>query len=522
MKKIILLLGLGLLLLPGIAGADSTSIDLNNYYFAHANMPGEYVLKDKYNNTVLKGDYSQNDGHVIQISFRNWHASGSNKVVINLPDGSQKTVTNGETVTFPSNPKQVSLTLVKTDYTESYVEVSTTNVYDQSNGGVNLTYTFTGSPPSSFGSLGPGTPTSSPTPKPTATPNPTTTPIVTPKPTYVAGNLMAYRTGRTLIEWANEPPNTSKYEVYRDGVLAATLPAGTYQYNFPDPSDIDADYDIKAISSSGNVLAKTTLIIRVGPGTEDPEPTPNPTDPGDGGENGGTNPQPSCNDVCQNIKDQLKCPGWDDYMGAWSDMIKGSLPPPPDWENVAAIMRDTIVPSMGQEIVNRSPEIARIIADELQSREKAVSPPPTIADFKPNVPRITDTPKVNANLTDNVPNFTPDYTEDKGFVIPDPASIQFNDNTDKGYEYQPIESATPTFAAAIEPSSTDKGYKDADPVEIKPPAYVGGRYTPEETPPPYKPEATEVPMPQYTGSENTGDYRNYSSPSETFKAYGGG
>lgn len=32
-------------------------------------------------------------------------------------------------------------------------------------------------------------------------------------------------------------------------------------------------------------------------------------------------------------------------------------------------MNDTIVPDMVQEIVNRSPEIARIIADELQSRD---------------------------------------------------------------------------------------------------------------------------------------------------------
>ncbi|MFD5023382.1 hypothetical protein ACFWMP_31295 [Paenibacillus sp. NPDC058367] len=252
--------------------------------------------------------------------------------------------------------------------------------------------------------------------------------------------------------------------------------------------------------------------------TTSPSESPNPTDPG-----GGTGDPGECSAACQSLIDQLECPEWDEYMGAWADMIRGTYPPPPNWYNVAEIMRDTIVPSMGQEMVNRSPEIARIIADEFQSREKAVSPPPTIADFKPNVPRISDTPKVSGNLNDNVPNFQPDYSEDKGFVIPDPASIQFNDNSDKGYEYQPINSATPTFSAPVEPSATDKGYKDSEPTEITPPKYVGGRYTPEETAPPYKPD--EVPddtMPGYGGNENTGDYRNYNSKKEVFQGYKGG
>lgn len=251
--------------------------------------------------------------------------------------------------------------------------------------------------------------------------------------------------------------------------------------------------------------------------TVSPSSKPDPTDPG-----GGTGDPGECSAACQSLIDQLECPEWDEYMGAWADMIRGTYPPPPNWYNVAEIMRDTIVPSMGQEMVNRSPEIARIIADEFQSREKAVSPPPTIADFKPNVPRISDTPKVSGNLNDNVPNFQPDYSEDKGFVIPDPASIQFNDNSDKGYEYQPIDSATPTFSAPIEPSATDKGYKDSEPTEITPPKYVGGRYTPEETAPPYKPEEVlDDTMPGYGGNETTGDYRNYKVTEEKFMEYKG-
>ncbi|MEK4493989.1 hypothetical protein NYE44_30520 [Paenibacillus sp. FSL L8-0493] len=258
--------------------------------------------------------------------------------------------------------------------------------------------------------------------------------------------------------------------------------------------------------------------------TVSPSASPNPTDPGGGTTDpgSGTGDPEECTAACQAMIDQLKCPQWDEYMSAWADMIRGTYPPPPNWYNVAEIMRDTIVPSMGQEMVNRSPEIAKIIADEFQSREKAVSPPPTISDFKPTVPRISDTPKVSGNLNDNVPNFQPDYSEDKGFVIPDPASIQFNDNSDKGYEYQPIDSATPTFSAPAEPSATDKGYKDADPVEITPPKYVGGRYTPEETAPPYKAEDDgSNEMPNYSGSENSGDYMDYKTKTEEFKEYEG-
>lgn len=255
--------------------------------------------------------------------------------------------------------------------------------------------------------------------------------------------------------------------------------------------------------------------------TVSPSANPDPTNPGSGtgDPEGGT----ECTAACQTIIDQLECPEWDEYMSEWAEMIRGTYPPPPNWYNVADIMRNTIVPAMGQEIVNRSPEIARIIADEFQSREKAVSPPPSIADFKPTVPRITDTPKVTGNLTDNVPNFQPDYSEDKGFVIPDPGSIQFNDNSDKGYEYQPIDTATPTFSASVEPSATDKGYKDAEPVEIKPPKYVGGRYTPEETAPPYTADdVQDDTMPGYGGNENTEDYLDFKPTKEVFQEYKGG
>jgi hypothetical protein len=43
--------------------------------------------------------------------------------------------------------------------------------------------------------------------------------------------------------------------------------------------------------------------------------------------------------------DLFNCPGWDQYMGKL-DEIKSAIPPVPNWDQVAATFRDTIVPRM--------------------------------------------------------------------------------------------------------------------------------------------------------------------------------
>ncbi|MED4605568.1 hypothetical protein [Paenibacillus validus] len=246
-----------------------------------------------------------------------------------------------------------------------------------------------------------------------------------------------------------------------------------------------------------------------------PGETPGGGDPGGGG---GT-PTESC-DGCQIINDMLDCPEWDTYMGEWSKMIKNSVPPAPDWQQVANVMRDTIVPAIGNELLNKMPQYADIIADELQSREKAVSAPGQLPTFNPAVPTMTDLPsKFEQSVTDNVPSFEPDFSGSQPFVIPDPMTALDMSTDDKqgGYQHNPNPDRTaPTYTKTEAEPEPDIGYKEMPEVTVTPPAYQN-RNTNSSTPAPgYKqanPTAAEpnrsyqitnsAPMPTYTDTNAT-------------------
>lgn len=221
--------------------------------------------------------------------------------------------------------------------------------------------------------------------------------------------------GSFQVGW--EPANGStQYEIYKDGQLLQTTNGTNFTMNG------QGSVSIVGKDANGNVVSESDLNVT------------------------------NCTEECQRIKDALSCPDWPKYMGEWSDMIKRSLPPPPDWQEVANIMRDTIVPAA-----------AKAIGDDLESREKPVSPPNPLPEFNPIVPTLTDLPtKIDTDLTQNIPSFDPDFSQSSPFVIPEP-NINDLGETDKqgGYQYQ-----TPTFNApsynkkspTIEP---DKGYHGA-------------------------------------------------------------
>ncbi|MBP1897058.1 hypothetical protein, partial [Paenibacillus lactis] len=264
---------------------------------------------------------------------------------------------------------------------------------------------------------------------------------------------------------------------------------------------------------------------------EDVPPNNGGTDPGGGGTptpDPGTNPDPTdpggteeCPPGCQAIIDALECPEFDEYLGRWASII----PPPPDWNQVAGIMRDTIVPAMGQEIVNRSPEIARIIADELQSREKAVQPPPPLPTYRTPepMPVLRDIPnKIPFDVESGTPNFEPDYTESKPFSIPDPLNVPL-DNTDSGYDYPTqTDDSSPAYRSVTR-IDQDKGYQGKPSQDTSSPGYQVKDPTGEPVPdyyyinggktkvPIYKPrDTTPTPAPDYDsdpGAVNTPGYK---------------
>ena len=76
---------------------------------------------------------------------------------------------------------------------------------------------------------------------------------------------------------------------------------------------------------------------------------PSPTDPSNPNPTEPTEPEYEyplwCDEECR----VFECPQWDEYMYKL-DQIKNAIPPPPNWQSVANIMRDTIVPNLMNEV----------------------------------------------------------------------------------------------------------------------------------------------------------------------------
>jgi hypothetical protein len=73
------------------------------------------------------------------------------------------------------------------------------------------------------------TPTPSPTPTPTSTPTPTPTPTATPSPTPTPGGIVLAASGRRVqrrqtVDLTWSPVTSANIDIYRDGVVIATVP----------------------------------------------------------------------------------------------------------------------------------------------------------------------------------------------------------------------------------------------------------------------------------------------------------
>lgn len=488
------------------AQAFAISVDLNNYFYASANAPGTYNLQMKSGATVIYGDAAQNDALIKNVVFEAKGFGAGDVLRLRISTGATYDFVAGSKMDFnlpiPSNT--ISAQLIKTKYNESWVSLRSLTADDRSAGG-DVDYYFNGTPPVSYGDLGTGTaptPTPSATPKPTPEPTPTptpATPIPTPTPTPCPpppdrpATMSWAPTGEPLkykVSWS--PVNGAiGYNVYLDGQLIDNVGGTEATIVLTGPGKYNVS--VRAMGACGQQSDEMMIPLE-----------------GDGNT---TPPDPEGCGTCDKLAELLKCPEYGQLMSDLSGAIKDALPPPPNWHEVAGIMRDTIVPAMGNEMVKRSPEMAKIFADEFTSREKPVAAPGPIPTFNPDVPKLQDMPsKVEGNLTDNVPNFTPDYSEDKGFSIPDPMDLKYDDK-DKGYTYpQKQDLSSPEYKKTerIEP---DKGYNGKQPDSVTAPDYKNtnkGANAPvptfapkgsgSSTPPPY--QGNSAPMPGYqTGSQ---------------------
>lgn len=217
--------------------------------------------------------------------------------------------------------------------------------------------------------------------------------------------------GTITLNW-DVQSDADHYDVYQDGVKVGDTTGSSYQI------DEVGTYTVVAVNAEGDILGESDYIT----------PDTMPTD-----ETGSED----C-DACTWLTETLACPAWDEYMGEWKGMLNEVFNAS-HYQMVADIMTDTIVPAMGQELVDRAPAISEILADELQSREKPVAAPPApdSVNYEPpeELPELTDIPEViESDITEDVPNFEPDYSESDAFDLTDPMDIELSDE-DAGYNY---------------------------------------------------------------------------------------
>lgn len=324
------------------------------------------------------------------------------------------------------------------------------------------------------------TPTASPTSTPSPTPTPSTNPSPTPSnslspPTGITVLKPSSELGSTSLSW-QPVPGAEMYGVYVNGQYAG--------YSLTPDKDLGilgtGDFTVQVVSVSNGIESAKSEPISFSIGGE-PE-----------------NPNTACNG-CQMIKDALACPEWGQFMGEWGNVIRNNVPPAPNWNQVAETFRDTIVPAIGQQLVDKAPIIAKAIGDDFQSREKPVPTPKPLPNFQPNVPVLTDLPsKIESSLTDNVPNFEPDYSRSVPFTIPDPLQINM-DPKDKGYMDLPAPTPGPSYAAKGVPDyKGGKDYKPMPEVNMSAPAYQPKAANQQQPAPSYKTGTTDAqPPPAY-------------------------
>lgn len=282
--------------------------------------------------------------------------------------------------------------------------------------------------------------------------------------------------GTYNLNW-DTVPGAANYDVYRYGTKLGTANGTTY--NVPSAGA----YSIVAKDAGGATLGQSDITVA--------EATPPPATP----------PPGECGDVCQKLSQLMACPDWDAYMGKWGEVIRNNVPPAPNWQNVANIMRDTIVPAIAQELSNNNIPLATAIGNDLESREKPVAPPAPLPSFSPTVPTMTDLPeKIESDLNEGIPDFTPDLSGSQAFTIPDPMNWT-PDNTDQGYVIpENLDNSYPTYTKTESGVIVGKAYHTAPPTAITPPTYTHGNTTANEPPPAYNGgTATPAPEPVYSG-----------------------
>jgi len=211
----------------------------------------------------------------------------------------------------------------------------------------------------------------------------------------------------------------------------------------------------------------------------------------------------------------FNCPGWGQYMEKL-EQIRGAIPPPPDWEQVAGTFRDIIVPKMiadMREMLGSAPS---------PTLSKPQPPPIDTGGIEYEIPRMNDVPGLKEST------FSKDDLENQAKTIP------FREDQTGGFDLMqnPIE-ALPDLPFDIPiPGKTNAGEweknkprsedipfpndpREGDiyiPTPPKPEDDPGQAPTPENDPgqaPTPGDDLTPPPSPQDEGWDGTRYYKNH-------------
>lgn len=162
-------------------------------------------------------------------------------------------------------------------------------------------------------------------------------------------------------------------------------------------------------------------------------------DPGDGtgGDNGGgggdpddgNNPGDGSGGGGCSACELLACPGWSDIADQFADKIGDKIPPPPNWEEVAGVFGDELIPRFEKALEDTlghppaPPEIPEpvvptmdgSVVDLVRPKPTDSTPPAETYDFS-TVPSVSINPDTtggidlrNADPTDSLPHESDDY-----------------------------------------------------------------------------------------------------------------
>lgn len=134
----------------------------------------------------------------------------------------------------------------------------------------------------------------------------------------------------------------------------------------------------------------------------------------------------------------FRSPHWEEYMGKIDDII-AAIPPPPNWQHVANIMRDTIVPRMINDLDNLLGTAPPPPAPPSNINIDPIAPPPEVPvhDYANELQQSEPTMNDNTALEESV------YDADD--IINDAPEIEFNEDPTGGFNIMnPLEALPPT------------------------------------------------------------------------------